>query len=236
MADALAAPPPLLAAPRPARAPDVRAIDTLPAALAVFLRYPSPRLLAAQWVVFVALRLALGDFRPLDLAIVGGVALYWPLQEWFAHRYVLHMRPRAVLGLRLDPAPARVHRAHHRRPWDLDHVFLPGRFILGAIPVHIAAWLLLAPTLPAALTGMVAFGGAALFYEWIHYLTHTHYRPRSAWYRRVWRGHRLHHFKSERHWLGFTAPAIDVLLGTSPDPKDIETSPTCATLGIDDDA
>lgn len=224
------------AALRPERAPHVRSIDTLRAAAAVFFRFPSPRLLAAQWTAFALLRLAVGDFTLWDLAVVGGVALYWPFQEWTAHRYVLHMRPRTVLGVRVDPAPSRVHRAHHRQPWNLDHVFLPGRFILGMIPIHIAAWLVFAPTLALALTGMVAFGGAALFYEWIHYLTHTFYKPRSAWYRRVWRGHRLHHFKSEHHWLGFTAPGIDLLLGTSPDPKDVETSPTCATLGIDEDA
>lgn len=218
----------------PARAAEPRSITTLQAALAVFLTFASPRMLAIQLVVALGIRPIFGPPGLGDLLIVAAVAIYWPLQEWFLHRYVLHMRPRELLGLRIDPIAARYHRAHHREPWRLEYVFLPGRMIVAMIPAHVALWLWLAPSHALALTGIAAFGGAALFYEWIHYLTHTFYRPRSAYYREIWRGHRLHHFKNERYWYGFTVPLVDRLLGTAPDPGSVPNSETCATLGIDD--
>jgi sterol desaturase/sphingolipid hydroxylase (fatty acid hydroxylase superfamily) len=49
------------------------------------------------------------------------------------------------------------------------------------------------------------------------------------------RRHRLHHFKDEHNWLGFTVPYVDDLFGTAPDPSSIPTSPTVRTLGIEDD-
>ena len=81
---------------------------------------------------------------------------------------------------------------------------------------------------------MVFFTLATLLYEWVHYLTHTPYRPRSAYLRRIVRNHRLHHFKNEHHWYAFTAPLVDTLFGTNPEPGDVDLSPTVHTLGIED--
>ena len=49
---------------------------------------------------------------------------------------------------------------------------------IGAAPVVVAVWWVALPTGPA-LTGMASMAAAALVYEWVHYLTHTPYRPRS---------------------------------------------------------
>ena len=58
-----------------------------------------------------------------------------------------------------------------------------------------------------------------LGYEWTHYLVHSDYRPRSRWYRSVWRNHRLHHYKNEHYWFTVTtAGTADRLFGTYPDP------------------
>ena len=54
----------------------------------------------------------------------------------------------------------------------------------------------------------------ALAYEWTHYLTHTSYVPRGRYYARICRAHRLHHFKDEGFWYGFTLPFVDALLRT----------------------
>jgi sterol desaturase/sphingolipid hydroxylase (fatty acid hydroxylase superfamily) len=43
-----------------------------------------------------------------------------------------------------------------------------------------------------------------LVYEWVHYLVHTDYRPRTAPYRAIWRHHRLHHYKNEHYWFTVT--------------------------------
>ena len=68
------------------------------------------------------------------------------------------------------------------------------------------------------------------FYEWIHFLIHTSYVPRSRWYKRVWRNHRLHHFKNERYWHGITNTISDTVLGTNPDQREIERSPTARAI------
>ena len=69
-------------------------------------------------------------------------------------------------------------------------------------------------------------------YEWTHYLVHSDYRPRSRWYRSVWRNHRLHHYKNEHYWFTVTsAGTADRLFGTYPaDPAAVRPSPTVKAL------
>ena len=48
-----------------------------------------------------------------------------------------------------------------------------------------------------------------------------------AWFRSVWRNHRLHHYKNEHYWFTVTtAGTADRLFGTYPEPSTVETSPT----------
>lgn len=214
--------------PRPVAAAD------LTEALGEFLRHRSGRVLGIHVLVVGAVRLALGRFTRRDVAIAAGVALWWPFQEWLAHRYVLHAPPRTVAGRTIDPAAARYHRAHHADPWNPRYALLPDWVVLPVIPLQALAWLVLAPTRRLAVSGMLAVGTATLVYEWTHFLTHTSYRPKRSWYRRLQRRHRLHHFKDEHLWLGFTVPWVDDLLGTAPDPARVPTSPTVRTLGVTD--
>jgi hypothetical protein len=205
---------------------------TLREARTLFLRFPSPRILIGLTAATTSLRLAAGGWSPWDAAVFAAVALYWPVQEWFLHVHLLHMRPFELFGLKVDPTFARTHRAHHRRPWDLATTVLPTRVVLPLVPLSVLAWLLLMPTTRLALTAMATYSAMALLYEWTHYLTHTAYRPRGAFYRRIWRNHRLHHFKNERYWHAFVLPQVDRWLGTDPHVRDVPTSPTCRTLGI----
>jgi len=50
-----------------------------------------------------------------------------PFAEWLIHVYILHFKPRRIAGRVVDLAIARAHRAHHRDPWVLEHVFIPIR-------------------------------------------------------------------------------------------------------------
>lgn len=213
--------------PRPAAAED------LGAALRLFLDHPSPRLLAGQVAVLGAVRVAQGGgVSRHEVAIAAGIAAWWPFQEWLAHRHVLHAPPRRIAGRTIDPVVSRYHRRHHADPWDLHYAMLPTWFLVPAIPLNVALWSLATPDRRTAVTGMLATGAATLAYEWTHFLTHTAYRPKRSWYRRLQRRHRLHHFKDEQRWLGFTVPFVDDLFGTAPDPSTIPTSPTVRTLGI----
>ena len=202
----------------PATSTNARAVagaDTLRGATLLFLRFSTPRLLAANVVVLVIARLYAGDFRAWDAVVVAAVALYWPIQEWVLHAYVLHMRPRVVRGVTVDPTFAKYHRYHHAHPWVLERTFLPVRVLAPLIPLNVLVFWLVMPTWGLALTAMAAMATAALVYEWTHYLTHTPYRPRSRYYRAIQRNHMRHHFQDDRSYFAFTAPWMDGWMGTA---------------------
>lgn len=209
---------------------DAESIRTLREAAAVFFSRPGPRMIAATAGTCWALRALAGPPGPLDVIAAGAAVAWWPWQEWILHKHVLHMRPVAVAGRTFDPEFARKHRAHHASPTDVDGTLLPPRVIAGAIPAAAAGWLVLCGGRRAALTGMAAYSTMALVYEWTHLLVHTGYQPRSAFAKRVRRNHRLHHWRSEHHWFGFTLPLVDRILGTDPDPASVPRSKTATDL------
>ncbi len=199
----------------------------------------SVRLIATHCLAALIWRCLLGPPVLGDALLVVAIALYWPFQEWAAHAFLLHFKPRefSLPGgrtWRLDPLAGRVHRFHHRHPWRLHPIFLPWPIILVLVPIHIGLWTLLTPTRSLACTGIVVFGAAAIFYEWLHLIAHLPWVPPSAWLRHVQQHHRAHHFKNERYWHAFSVPAIDRWFGTGPDPRDTPRSDTCRTLGVDE--
>lgn len=207
---------------------------TLGAAMRCCTGFLSPRVLGVATALALGTRLALGDWSLWDAVIVLGIVAFWPLQEWLIHVFILHYRPVTVLGRTLDFPVPRSHRAHHRDPWNIDILFIPSHVFLYAIPLQLALWIGLAPTLPLACTGLATFYALTLHYEWVHYLVHTRYRPTSWLYDRLWRNHRLHHCKNEHYWFGVTMLGGDRLLRTAPELNAVPTSATCRTLGFED--
>lgn len=229
------------ASPEPKGRDDLRTLRTLSAAARRYFEHGSTRLLAVQLVALVTWRVSLGLPGPSapwhglwgELMVAVGIAVYWPLQEWALHQKLLHFKPREIAGFKVDPLAAKVHRAHHRKPWSAKATFLPLKIVAALVPINFAFWWFAMPSMALTATGAALFTLAAMIYEWIHYLTHTGYRPRGRYYKKVWRNHRLHHFKSEHYWHAFTVPAVDELMGTAPHPTDVETSPTVRTLGYE---
>lgn len=222
-----------LAAGEPVPSLSLAATDsprTIAEALPVFLRHGSPRIVIAALVVAVAARLSVGDWSGWDLLPVVGLCAYWPIQEWLIHVYILHYRPVTLFGRRLDFRVPRKHREHHRAPWEIDLLFIPMHSFVYSLPLVVLLWFAITPSTPLALTGIVAHLTLTLHYEWVHYLVHTRYQPTSPHYQRLWRNHRLHHFKNEHYWMGVTMTSGDRLLGTAPALRDVETSRTCRTL------
>jgi hypothetical protein len=203
---------------------------TLREALPVFVRHGSPRVLLVALGAALGLRVALGDWSAWDLLPPALIAALWPLQEWAIHVFVLHYRPRRVGRWTLDFQVPREHRKHHAAPYDIPLVFIPLRSFLYTLPLLAALCWLLAPTPPLAATALASYLLLALHYEWIHFLIHTRVWPRSAAYQRLWRNHRLHHFKNEGYWYGVTRLRGDRLLGTGGDARSIPTSPTARML------
>jgi hypothetical protein len=64
----------------------------------------------------------------------------------------------------------------------------------------------------------------------VHFLIHTDYKPRTAAYRRLYTGHRLHHYRNENYWFGVSRRLGDTVLRTDPAKDDVPLSPTCLAL------
>lgn len=187
-------------------------------------------MLLAALASALAIRLWLGDWSWWDVLPIAGLAVYWPIQEWLIHVYILHFKPIELFGRTIDfPVPQK-HRAHHRAPWQLDLIFIPTHSFLYSIPLVYLIWFAITPSAALAMTGVVAHFALALHYEWVHFLVHTRVVPRSAWYQRLWRNHRLHHFKNEHYWYGVTMLSGDRLLGTQPAVTAVRTSATARDL------
>ncbi len=203
---------------------------TIPDALRYFVRRGSPRLLIAATVLAVGARLTLGGWSWWDVAPVAVLAAIWPVQEWLIHVYILHFKPFELRGRKIDFRVPRKHRQHHRDPGNLEILFIPLHTFTYTLPLTVLIWFAVTPTAQLALTGLSVNFLFSLNYEWIHFLVHTRVVPKSRAYRRLWKSHRLHHFKNEHYWMGVSRLGGDWLLGTTPDPGRVPTSPTCRTL------
>jgi hypothetical protein len=218
-------------------------VTTLGRAWREFLRRRSPWLIGAAACVLLGVRSLLGPPTWRDTAAAGALLAVYPFGEWAIHVYLLHLKPFAWRGRRVELATARAHREHHERPNDLTMVLLapvevallvlvavPAVVVGGGVAVSaIAGGVGAAALVSAMLAGVVLVGA----YEWCHFLIHTAYRPRSRLYRQVWRTHRLHHFKNEHYWHGITSTIADRVLGTFPDQRDVPRSKTARTLIAD---
>jgi hypothetical protein len=209
-----------------------RQAETLGRSFAVFRTYRSPQVIAAALVVAWFVRIALGDWRWGDLLVMAIIVGLLPFIEWFTHVVLLHWKPKKVFGLTLDPVAAREHRKHHLDPRDVKLIFIPLAVLIPNLIVGAVLFLLLAPTVTQAVSGIVMSFSLLMLYEWTHFLIHSRYRPKSRLYRYVWRAHRLHHYRNERYWFGVTVHLADHLFGTFPDKNAVPVSATARTLGV----
>jgi hypothetical protein len=211
------------------RTPDIK---TPREAWRVFSRKRAPRMLFSAVAIALVARLALGNFSWRDLVAVAAMLVIYPFGEWAIHVYLLHSK--------LDLVSTRSHMEHHADPHDLNLInFGPAEalaILLLAAPLSVALTALLVAPLPGPLhiepfvTELLTAYVLIAFYEWVHFLIHTAHVPRSRWYKRVWRNHRLHHFKNEHYWHGITNTISDTVLGTNPDQSQIERSPTARAI------
>lgn len=218
---------------RYAREPDM----SLARAFGLWLRELQPKFLFAHLLGWIGYRVYLfgqGDWGWLDLLPIVLIVALHPLVEWMIHTFVLHHKPRTIAGgIRWDYHAAKYHRLHHRDPWDLRFILMPLPAMFFGLSLAAVVFRPLCSSPGVWATAMVVTAAIALYYEWIHYLVHTSYRPQGWFYKRQWKFHRLHHFKNERYWMGVTRHLGDFVLGTFPDPESVETSKTARTLGVE---
>ena len=204
---------------------------TLADAARTFRKSRTPWMIGTMLLAAAAARIAVGNWQITDALVPLVMLAAFPFVEWIIHVFVLHWKPRTIAGVTLDSRLARSHREHHFAPRTVSLIFIPWQTLLIVIPVLTAVALLAFPRVELGLTFLTCISVLGLGYEWTHFLIHSDYKPKTALYRSVWRNHRNHHFKNEHYWFTVTtAGTADRILGTYPDPKSVETSPTAKNL------
>jgi hypothetical protein len=204
---------------------------TLGQAFAVFRRYPSPWVLTALLVASVTYRVIIGGVYWRDALVVAVALAAFPFFEWVTHVVILHWRPRRIAGVKIDPLLSRKHREHHADPRDVPLIFIPWKSLIWIVPFYGAIGLFAFPDRGLGMTYLVVIALLGINYEWIHFLVHSDYKPKTRFYRAIWRHHRWHHYKNEHYWFGVsTAGVSDKVLHTAPDPATVRTSPTVRAL------
>ncbi|MEP6815907.1 MAG: sterol desaturase family protein [Marmoricola sp.] len=208
-----------------------RTSQSLGQAWRAFARHPSPWLIGSVLVGAAVARGSVHRFSWTELVVPVTLVALFPVIEWVVHVCILHWRPRHLAWVAVDSLLARKHRAHHADPRDLPLGFIPWQVELWLLPSYVVVALVVFPDPAAGLSFLVVVAGLLFGYEWVHYLVHSDYRPKSAAFRAVWRNHRLHHYKNEHYWFTVTTSGTaDRLFGTDPDPSGVPNSPTVKAL------
>ncbi len=199
---------------------------------------------ARLWVAATesAMGFGLGDLASVLFVVV----MVGPV-EWMIHTWLLHAPPTSIRTRWFATSTA--HRQHHRTPASLDHILLlPGFALLFVVVIAVTTATFSVPLTVAIgwSTGegadssmlLASYGSALLaslwalvHYEWVHLLIHSQYKPRTRYYRRLARNHRLHHYRNEDYWLGVSSNLGDRFFGTLPKSKgDVPISDTAKSL------
>ena len=184
--------------------------------LLVFFRHGAVAFLTLG--VAALLVAGIAGVTPLSpVEIVLGAVLFY-LSEYGMHRFAFHAPPAPwpfVRGLQ-----RRLHYDHHVEPlW-----FLAPNLAATAVLVAVV---LGTPAVASVMLGVML---AILHYEWVHYVAHVPYQPRTRFGRWMKQYHLRHHFISEKEWFGVSNPSLDVVFGTFRDPKTALRSATTRKL------
>jgi hypothetical protein len=224
------------ALPEPNKKPGFGPKISLGNAAVGMFQHGGPRVLAAICIASLIARLSFIQVAWIDLWVLVGVLAFWPFQEWLIHAWLEHLKPIRWGRRELELVITKTHRAHHRNPWNPKYGLTTTYFVVlfaGGVPMLWGLNYQIGMPLHAALTGNLVTFLLILNYEWIHYLIHTSYVPRTQFYRRLWKNHRLHHFQNENYWFGLTMLSGDRVLGTQPGRDKAAHSQTVMNLGVD---
>ncbi|OZB38800.1 MAG: hypothetical protein B7X48_11765 [Acidiphilium sp. 34-60-192] len=196
-----------------------------------FLRHGSNAALGLGIVLWLIVA-AIGAVTINPLLVVAGALMFF-FSEYGFHRFAFHARPvrRVPFVLKLQ---RRLHFDHHETPERLDLLFLPWWFLAPMLAITAGAIALIWPNISAISALIAGSALAILYYEWVHFLAHIPYRPRTGYGRWIKKYHLRHHFKNEQVWFGVTNPSFDRLLGTCPNPETVPRSAQVRHLHPDD--
>jgi 4-hydroxysphinganine ceramide fatty acyl 2-hydroxylase len=194
--------------------------------LTTFLRHGSNLVLllaaAALIVVFATGRLA---FAPLGI-VIGALVFF--VSEYTTHRYMLHAPP--VKNAFVLSLQHRLHYDHHVTPNELGLLFLPLWFAVPVAGLTTAIYWAVTRSLGLTLSLLLGSLLGLLYYEWVHYVAHIPFVPKTPFGRWIKKYHLWHHFKNECMWFGVTNPSMDLAGRTWARVDDVDRSGTTRVL------
>jgi hypothetical protein len=138
--------------------------------------------------------------------VTGALTFY--VSEYGFHRFGFHAQPSGFAFIR--KLQHRLHYDHHAEPDRLDLLFLPVWFLVPNLALTalgfaiIFGWSVVA----SAMCGVML---AIFHYEWVHYVAHIPYQPRTRIGKWIKQYHLRHHFISEKFWFGVSNPSMDFI-------------------------
>ncbi|MDE2481946.1 MAG: sterol desaturase family protein [bacterium] len=190
--------------------------------IATFLKHGSNAVLAIGILVAVGL-FALGRVPLVWFAVPIGAAAFFA-SEYTTHRFLFHARP-AKIGWLLA-LQHRLHYDHHIDPPKLELLFLPLWFVVPTVALYFAVYYAIVRDPVLAFSLLVGSICALFYYEWVHYVAHVPFVPRTPYGRYIKKYHLWHHFKNEHFWFGVTNPTMDYVGATAPNVEAVERSTT----------
>ncbi len=194
--------------------------------IGTFLKHGSNGVLLAVCVAAVLAEVS-GLVRVPGWFVLGGAALFY-FSEYGTHRFLFHARPAPWAWLRYFQH--RLHYDHHVEPQRLDLLFLPLWYLVPNAVIVSAVVFGVWRDWAAVFAVLAGASAALLHYEWVHYIAHIAYRPRSAMGRYMKKYHLWHHYKNEHLWFGVSNPAMDHVYRTYRDPDGVERSGSVRVL------
>jgi hypothetical protein len=191
-----------------------------------FLWHGSNALLIVALLSLVS-TFALGAIGFSVAAALIGIGVFLA-NEYTTHRYLFHAKPSSIgFVLRLQH---RLHYDHHLDPAKLDLLFLPVWFVVPVVGLF--GGITYAVTRNVDITVSLVFGSllAMTYYEWVHYIAHIPFQPRTPWGTWMKKYHLWHHFKNEHLWFGVTNPSMDLLGMSFKRVTEVEKSGTTQVL------
>jgi hypothetical protein len=170
---------------------------------------------------------ALG-FATVSIGAIAIGALVFFVSEYTTHRFMLHAAPQKnAFVLRLQH---RLHYDHHVNPSQLDLLFLPMWFVVPVAALTLAIYLAATRTWSTSAALLLGSVLGLLWYEWVHYVAHIPFVPKTPFGRWIKKYHLWHHFKNERMWFGVTNPSMDLVGRTYARVAAIDRSDTTRVL------
>ena len=193
--------------------------------VSAFFRHGSNVWLALGLAALVAGFIAgIFPFSPLWIA-AGALTFY--VSEYGFHRFAFHAAPSRFAFVR--KLQHRLHYDHHAEPDRLELLFLPVWFLVPNLAVTALAYALIFG-LASVASAMFGVTLAIFHYEWVHYVAHIPYQPRTRIGRWIKQYHLRHHYISEKLWFGVSNPSMDFVGGTYKAAGEVQRSATTRRL------